>query len=102
MLFDCCFGDRFHFGSQNSVMGRNKPIEFNSKLRKQFHNLVECPITITKRITLLESMESLFECPKFQYEDEDSTILGMRYLLATWEVILSGLNSVVLCLGSHS
>ena len=56
-------------------------------------------------------MESLFECPKFrldwtdvwvvEYEDEDSTILGMRYLLATWEVILSGLNSVVLCLDSH-
>ena len=46
-------------------MKNAKDIQFNKKLIKQFHNLVECPATIVKRISMLESMESSFSHPIF-------------------------------------
>lgn len=88
-------------------MKNAKDIQFNKKLIKQFHNLVECPATIVKRISMLESMESSFSHPIFGlilffsflfvvYENEEKFVLGMKYLLAIWEIILNGLNSVLI------
>ena len=49
-------------------------------------------------------MEELFTIPEFSiyappslllvYEDDSKRILGMKYLLGTWEVLLDGLNNV--------
>ena len=86
------------------MMKRKKDVVFNKKLIKQFHNLVECPATILKRISLLESMESLFMQPIFSmviwknwfvvYESSEDFELGMKYFLAIWEIILNSINSV--------
>lgn len=92
-------------------MSKDKPIPFDKKLIKQFHNLIECPSTIGKRIVILESMESIFEASQFGirplplsrvvYENEEDRLLGMKYLLGTWEIIMNGLNEVLSVLVAH-
>ena len=85
-------------------MSKDKPVVFDKKLVKQFHALVECPSTIGKRLVLLESMESAFEAPEFGterrpnwrvvYNNDEDRLSGMKYLLATWELLMNGLNEV--------
>ena len=67
MLFDCCTSGLFNTSEENSVMKNKEEVVFNNKLKKQFHNLVECPSTILKRISMLESMESLIAQPLFSF-----------------------------------
>lgn len=42
-------------------MTDSKGIRFSKSVIKQFHNLVEKPATIQKRVSMLEDMEDLFE-----------------------------------------
>ena len=79
-------------------------MKFSNAVIKQFHKVVECPVTVIERARLLESMEEMFTIPEFSiysppssplvYEDDSKRILGMKYLLGTWEVLLDGLNDV--------
>ena len=79
-------------------------MKFSNAVIKQFHKVVECPVTVVERARLLENMEELFTIPEFSnclsplsplvYEDESKRILGMKYLLGTWEVLLDGLKDV--------
>ena len=65
MLFDCCLGEQYDFETLTDIMENDKRMEFNSKLIKKFHNLVECPATINKRVGMLEVVESAFKEPFF-------------------------------------
>ena len=46
-------------------MGKQEETKFSKSVIKQFHKLVECPITVVERIALLEKMEDLFTIPIF-------------------------------------
>lgn len=65
MLLDCCFGRQFQSGSVVSIMNKCKSFEYTSKLRKQIQNLVDSPMSPSKRISLLESMENELSCSIF-------------------------------------
>lgn len=67
MLFDCCIPGQVDSVPKSNLMKSVKDITFDKKVNKQFHNLVECPATITKRISMLESMEMLFSQPIFSF-----------------------------------
>lgn len=86
-------------------MGSFNEIKFTKSVIKQFHKLIECPISMMERVELLENMEDVFTVPLFGlscglfvslvYENEAKQILGMKYLLGTWEVLLDGLENVI-------
>ena len=85
-------------------MGSFNEIKFTKSIIKQVHKLIECPISMMERVELLENMEDVFTVPLFGllcglfmslvYENEAKQILGMKYLLGTWEVLLDGLENV--------
>ena len=86
-------------------MGSFNEIKFTKSVIKQFHKLIECPISMMERVELLENMEDVFTVPLFGlsygsfvslvYENEAKQILGMKYLLGTWEVLLDGIENVL-------
>lgn len=90
-------------------MESTKPVKFSRSIIKQFHNLVECPLTMAKRVSMLEDMEDILSVRSFgrdkmlslsvEYDSEEKRILGMKYLLGTWEVLLDGVNNVIFSLG---
>ena len=93
-------------------MGSFNEIKFTKSVIKQFHKLIECPISMMERVELLENMEDMFTVPLFGllhdlivslvYENEEKQILGMKYLLGTWEVLMDGLENVFLFAFYHS
>ena len=46
-------------------MESTKPVKFSRSIIKQFHNLVECPLTMTKRVSMLEDMEDILSVHSF-------------------------------------
>lgn len=44
-------------------MGSFNEIKFTKSVIKQFHKLIECPISMMERVELLENMEDVFTVP---------------------------------------
>lgn len=51
-------------------------------------------MTLSKRISMLEDMEDKFSVSTFEYDSTEKRILGMKYLLGTWEVLLDGISNL--------
>ena len=88
-------------------MAQANEIKFNRNLKRKFHNLIEVPATVIARVGMLEDMEELFDVSMFStslsrsfhavaYDTEANRVLGMKYLLGTWELIMENVREVLL------
>ena len=57
-------------------MKNSKGMKFSKSLVKHFHNLVEVPTSMQKRISMLEEMEDFFGEDMFSYDSDDSRVLA--------------------------